>query len=331
MTFTRLPARRSTVACAVMAGALLLAPAPAARAEGLSNEQRAEQLFRAGEKKFDAGQHAEACLDFEASLKLGPKLGTLLNVALCHETIGKVATAWREFQHASAWAALNNQRDRHEFAVQHVLALEPRLPRILLQLPVDRAMATLEVDGEPLPEQRWNLPLYLDPGEHAVAVNAPGKHRASVTFRVTMSPTEQIVVVPSLADDGPAAPEPSAARPAEPDHRVARTVGYGLLAGGGAAVLTGVVLGTLSLVKRGDADARCPGATACDAEGADLWKGAGALGTGAFVGLTAGVVLAGAGGVLLWTSRAPEASAKKAGILLGPARLGAGLGLSGAF
>src|SRR5688572_24020422 len=58
----------------------------------LSNEGRAEQLFHAAEKKFDSGDYEGSCLDFSASLKLGPKLGTLLNLALCHETIGKVVT-----------------------------------------------------------------------------------------------------------------------------------------------------------------------------------------------------------------------------------------------
>jgi hypothetical protein len=289
-----------------------------------STEQRAEQLFRSGEKKFDAGQYAEACLDFEGSLRLGPKLGTLLNLALCHETVGKFATAWREFQHASAWAALNNQRDRHEFAMQHVLALEPRLPRVVLQLPLDRAMASLEVDGEPLPEQRWNLPVYLDPGEHAVAVIAPGKRRATVTFRVTLSPTEQIVVVPSLADDGPSKASAAEGAPGGESGSM-RVVGIGLLAAGGAAVVTGLVLGGLSLAKGGDAEGRCPEGAPCDPEGVDLWRTAHALSTGAVVGLGVGVVLAGAGAVVLWKG------GPRAHLAVGHVSSGGLVGLAGAF
>jgi hypothetical protein len=339
------PARRDSPARPTVARVVTVLVATAAalvaedvRAQGapalpLSNEQRAEQLFRAGEKKFDTGQHAEACVDFERSLRLGPKLGTLLNLALCHETVGKVATAWREFQHASAWAALNNQRDRHEFAVQHVLALESRLPRVVLQLPLDRAMASLEVDGEPLPEPRWNLPVYLDPGEHAVAVSAPGKRRATVTFRVSLSPTEQIVVVPPLADEGPAraAQPPGAPRD---DAGPMRPVGIGLLAVGGAAVVTGLVLGGLSLAKGGDAEGRCPEGVPCDPEGIDLWRSAHALSTGAVVGLGVGVVLAGAGGVVLWRSRgAGAAIASRGAVAVSPAQgaRGAIVGLSGTF
>jgi hypothetical protein len=318
----------SANAAAVLVAVAMFA-SPAARAEGQSNEMRAEALFRSGEKKFDAGQHAQACQDFEASLKLAPKLGTLLNVALCHETVGKVATAWREFQHAAAWAAQNNQKDRHEFALQHVVALEPKLPRVALQLPVDRAIAALEVDGEPLPEQRWNLPVYLDPGEHAIAVTAPGKRRGSVTFRVVSSPTEQIVVVPSLDDAPPAAPAPKEAEPPPPASPLTRNVGWGLLAAGGAGVVTGVVLGVASAVKRGDADDHCAN-NVCDAEGIDALRGAQSLGTASLVVLTVGVLLGATGGVLLHTStRTRRAPGPNVG--LSPLRSGALVGLSGSF
>lgn len=183
----------------------LLLTATRAHAQDETNEQKAERLFRSGEKKFDAGKQAEACADFGASLKLAPKLGTLLNVALCHEATGKPATAWHEYHHAAAWAAQNGQKDRREYALGHLAALEPKLPRVALQLPPLIAIANLDLDGEPLPEQRWYLPLFLDPGEHAVAVSAPGKQRTTVRFRVVDSPTEQLVVIPSLLDDPNAA------------------------------------------------------------------------------------------------------------------------------
>jgi hypothetical protein len=166
-----------------------------------TNEQKAERLFRSGEKKFDAANYAEACADFSASRKLAPKLGTLRNVALCHETTGKPATARHEYHHAAAWAAQNGQRDRREYALRHLASLEPKLPRVGLQLPPLTAIADLDLDGEPLPEQRWYLPLFLDPGEHVVAVSAPGKQRTTVRFRVMDTPSEQLFVIPSPLDD----------------------------------------------------------------------------------------------------------------------------------
>ena len=200
-----------------------------------TNEQKAERLFRSGEKKFDAGKQAEACADFNASLKLAPKLGTLLNVALCHEATGKPATAWHEYHHAAAWAAQNGQKDRREYALGHLAALEPKLPRVALQLPPLIAIANIDLDGEPLPEQRWYLPLFLDPGEHAVAVSAPGKQRTTVRFRVVDSPTEQLVVIPSLLDD------PNAGKPKEPAKSTGLPTWVVITIGAGAFVAGGVV------------------------------------------------------------------------------------------
>ncbi len=241
----------------------------------MSNEMRAEQLFRAGEKKFDAGKHAEACVDFAASLKLAPRLGTLLNVALCHETTGKLASAWAEFHHASAWAAQNNQKERREYAMQHIAAIEPRLPRVGLQLPVTSAISNIDLDGEPLPEQRWYLPLYLDPGEHSIAVTAPGKQRTTVSFRVVDSPTEQLVVVPALLDepklkaDGTKAPEKSEGLP---------LAGLILVGIGAAGIVTGATFGAIAIAGE-DADAKGPATISTIAFGA----GALALAAGGWV------------------------------------------------
>jgi hypothetical protein len=224
----------------LLGAVLLLFSATHAFAQDETNEQKAERLFRSGEKKFDAGKHGEACADFGASLKLAPKLGTLLNVALCHETTGKPATAWHEYHHAAAWATQNGQKDRREYALGHLAALEPKLPRVGLQLPPLIAIANLELDGEPLPEQRWYLPLFLDPGEHVVAVSAPGKQRTTVRFRVIDSPTEQLVTIPSLPDD------PNAGKPAQPPSTglptwAVITIGAGALVIGGAL---GYVIGS---------------------------------------------------------------------------------------
>ena len=247
--------RRTLLAASVVVVTL---PRAAHADAPMSNEMKAEQLFRAGEKNYDSGKYAEACTNFQDSLKLGPKLGTLLNLALCHETVGKLATAWSEFHYGAAWAAQNNQRDRREFAVAHILSLETRLPRVSLQLPAATAIATIDIDGEPLAEQRWYLPLYLDPGEHVVAVTAPGKKRSNVSFRVVASPNEQLVVIPALADDDGLGPPPPSAKGAPPDpNKGKRTTGYVLLGVSGFAFLGGLGLAAVALSSN-DADVKGP-------------------------------------------------------------------------
>jgi hypothetical protein len=305
------------------------ASAPALAAEPpLSNEARAEQLFRAGEKKYDSGRYAEACVDFGESLKLGPQLGTLLNLALCHETTGRVATAWREFHHAAAWAAQNGQKDRHAFAMQHITALQMRLPRVVLHLPAVTAIETVEVDGEPLPATHWYLPLYLDPGEHALGVDAPGKERTTVTFRVTSSPTEQIVRVPPLRDREP---EPEVAAPSLPaDERGPsgrRVAGFVVLGVGAAGLAVATTFGILALGKLGEARDHCDG-DVCAPEGARAYRAAEDRALVSVVSLPVAIVGAAVGG---WLAFGPENKAGSARVGVTPRAGGAAVALSATF
>ncbi|MBS2017768.1 MAG: tetratricopeptide repeat protein [Deltaproteobacteria bacterium] len=292
----------------------------------VSNEMRAEYLFRTGEKKFDAGKYAEACADFAESLRLGPKLGTLLNLALCHETVGRFATAWGEFNHASVWALQNNQKDRHEFAQQHIAGLEGRLPRVLLSLPRGQAFASVEVDGEPLADSRWYLPIFLDAGEHSVSVSAPGKERSTVKFRVINSPTEQLVSIPSLVDEKPRPPPPP---PVVVDRDATRrTIGYVTLATGGALLVTGVAFGISALDSRATASDNCFG-NRCNQEGFDAYRSSQSKATVSTVTTLIGLGAVGVGAWLVLTSRRPEVRPR---VGVGPRGDGGWeLGVGGAF
>lgn len=269
-----------------------------------SNEVRAEALFRSGEKKFDSGRHVEACNDFRESLRLGPKLGTLLNLALCHETIGKTATAWSEYHHGAAWAAQNGQKERRDFAMQHAAALETQLPRVLFQLPTTTAIASVEVDGEPLADSRWYLPVFLDPGEHSVTLSAPGKERASVKFRVIRVSSEQLVSIPSLEDEKKA-PPPVVVQPVpiptDPDS-ARRFVGFVTLGAGGVGLALGMTFGFLAVSKRDEIGARCSG-NRCTDVGADLYRDAQSKAAIATWSTALGVGAAAVGGWLVLTSR----------------------------
>ncbi|MBX3189118.1 MAG: tetratricopeptide repeat protein [Labilithrix sp.] len=300
-------------------------------APGVSNEMRAEYLFRQGEKKFDSGKYEEACADFGESLRLGPKLGTLLNLALCHETIGKTATAWNEFHHGAAWAAQNGQKDRRDFAMQHAAALETRLPRVLLQLPAGHAIASVDVDGEPLPDSHWYMPIFLDPGDHSVTISAPGKQRSTVRFRVTNSPTEQLVSVPSLADDLAIAPPPAPPAPAPEDpDRSRRIAGYVTAATGALGLALGLTYGLLAVEKRNEIGDQCAGIR-CTAEGLSLYDSAQSRATVATAATVIGVAATTVGVWLVVTSRPAQSGKPRADIGVRPRLGGAELGLGGTF
>jgi hypothetical protein len=58
----------------------------------------AEALFQEGRQLLEEGHVDEACLRLAESYAQEPASGTLLNLARCHQTQGKIATAWPSTQ-----------------------------------------------------------------------------------------------------------------------------------------------------------------------------------------------------------------------------------------
>ena len=100
------------------------------------------------------------------------------------------------------------------------------------------------------------LPQYLDPGEHTIAVTAPGKKRSSTPFRVVAAGSDQIVVVPSLEDDRPKVLAANPPRILVEDHPSRRTVGWVLLGIGAAGALAGGIGGVLAVDHKDDTGTR---------------------------------------------------------------------------
>src|SRR5689334_12832457 len=108
---------------ALLVGALAALPA-VAMAQGSQNTLMAEALFEEAQKLMTAGKYAEACDKFAASQKLDPAVGTLLNLAACHEKMGKTATAWIEFSDAYGQSNKQGDKQRMQFAKSHMDSLE---------------------------------------------------------------------------------------------------------------------------------------------------------------------------------------------------------------
>ncbi|HTR51376.1 MAG TPA: hypothetical protein VMJ10_11760, partial [Kofleriaceae bacterium] len=62
----------------------------------------ADAAFQRGRSLMASGDIAKACTEFEASMRFDPEWGTLYNLALCHERLGKLATAWTELNELGA-------------------------------------------------------------------------------------------------------------------------------------------------------------------------------------------------------------------------------------
>jgi hypothetical protein len=210
----------------------------------------AEDYFRQASKAMEAHDYEHACPLFAESQRLDPQIGTLLNLARCHELQGKTASAWGEYSEVAALSQKANQAERAKYAKDAAAKLEPSLIRITIDVAEPAKDETLKLDGSlEIGSAVWGKPLPIDPGKHVLDAAAPGKKPASVSFVVDTKTTR--VVVPKLADE----PKPVLAATtgdgaSEGSGR--RTVGFVLMGVGVAGLAVGSIVGLVYLGKRSD-------------------------------------------------------------------------------
>ncbi len=195
---------KAAIGSVLLCAAVLLA-APSARARG-GDQATAEVLFRQGRQLLEAGDVAAACPKFESSYELDPALGTLLGMALCHERMGRLASAWVEYTEAVGTAHRLNQPQRQSFAQSKVAELEPRLSKLTIDVPDQTAQLEGLVvlrDGTALGPSAWRVATPIDGGEHTVEVTAPGKLPWKQTFSIPNEGASRTVSVP-LLEEAPA-------------------------------------------------------------------------------------------------------------------------------
>ena len=244
----------ATAAIAALLGGAADARADAASADGLF--QDAKQLM--GEKRY-----LEACAKFDGSYREEPTLGTLLNLANCLEVSGRLATAWARWGEAEARGRKQGD-DRATMAHDRREALAPRLPKVTVVVINPRPGLSVLRDDTELGAGSFGTALPIDPGTHVIqVVRADGVlHRQEVTLREA----EQIRVELDLAQIEAAAPkEPPKREPARvvtitpEDYDPGagqRTAGWVTAGFGGAALITGFVLGGLALGKKEEGERR---------------------------------------------------------------------------
>jgi hypothetical protein len=250
-------------ACMAVGGSVLFGAAPAA-AQTSTDRVLAEALFREGRELMEHGKTSEACGKFGESYRLDRALGTLLNLALCHEREGKTATAWAEFSDAVSEAARAGD-DREAFAGKHLSALSQELSRLrVVVAPASNALTGLDVrlDGQTLGRAAWSSPLPIDPGDHELVATADGKKPWKTTFVIAKGPGVIVVDVPALEDLPKSAPPAPERDPGQPQ----RLVGLGLGATGVVGLVLGSGFGWAALSEKDDRDANCAPA-GCTTEG----------------------------------------------------------------
>lgn len=284
--------------------------------------QRADRLFEEGKAMLDKDL-AGACQKFEESLQFNSQaIGTLLNVALCDEKLGRYASAVAKFTEARDRASEQGMDVHRKAAEEHILALADKVPHVTLKFsepPLPQT--TIVIDEKLVPfDSIANHP--VDPGAHDVVVSAPGHlaYKAHLELRageakdLTIPPLEKSITVKSSR----------------------RTIGKITTATGVAALGTGIVLGLVARRRFDSATEHCNRITKdmdlvwqCDSTGFAGTRNAHTLGTVGTVVGGVGLVAIGVG-AFLWL-RAPRDEERRVSVLPHVGPDGAGIAAVGRF
>jgi hypothetical protein len=172
-------------------------------AEAPVDPAKADALFREGRQLMKAGQLAQACEKYGASLAFDPAAGTLMNLADCEERVGRLTNAHTHWQ--QLLRSLPQTGDtRRDHAQQRLADVESRLPALTVRLAAGAPEGTrILLDNLPLADRAVGRAVYVTPGDHVVTVEAPG--RAPLTYSVSLREAEKRDLAVDAGGGAPAA------------------------------------------------------------------------------------------------------------------------------
>jgi hypothetical protein len=286
------------------ARALLLGLLCAARV-AVAEPSAADKLFDQGRSLLRQHKYAEACAAFEGSQKLDPQFGTVYNLASCEVLIGKLATAW---QHYRELAHADTKPERRAASAKAAAELEPRLPKLVIELGARPAGLVVTVDGTdavPLLSE----PMPVDLGDHVVVASAPGfaEQRATVTAKERATSRLPITLAPAPKEVPPPVTGQLGMPPTRVDVAVAthppryRHAAKLVVIGGGAGFAAGLIFGGITLAQWHHAET-CTGCSRPNASHTAV-----ELGDVSTVLVIAGAIPAAVGGLYLWRTSGSSA------------------------
>jgi hypothetical protein len=292
---------------------LVFAQAPDVRAT-------ADDLFKQGREAMSRKDFKHALRLLRESHAADPGRGKLLNIALCEEELGLVASALHDFE--EVLPQLEGDQ-RAAMVKEHVDKVGPRVPRIrILLAPGAPAGTTVTLDGAVVEAAKLGTEVLVDPGKHEVKAVAQGAKER--TYEVVVEEGAQSIVsvepervevmtpVPQPPVPPPVAPLPEVIVPPAPIAPAADTrpgrgtrwkLGVGAVGVGGASTVVGAVTGVLALNDHATLESNCASGVPCDAaKQVSLHSDMMNLAHTSTATFVAGAALAGTGVVLIATS-----------------------------
>lgn len=210
-----------------------------------ADNKQADKLFDDGRAQVRAGNFDEACKLFNRSIELDRSSpGTMLNLGLCNEKLGHLATALRWYRKAESYAQRNSKPAVEREAHGRVVELAPKVPALHIDTHGLSGEVIVTIDGTTIPPDELEQ-FAVDPGVHRVEATVAGKKLKTVSVTAQIGKEEPVRFEP-LA---PAAP-PVVQRPAVQDHPEPegdrpghKTLGLVLLGVGGGLVVGQAAIG----------------------------------------------------------------------------------------
>ncbi|MBA3502721.1 MAG: hypothetical protein H0T65_20335 [Deltaproteobacteria bacterium] len=264
--------------------------------------KEADRLFAVGLSLRDTNRE-QSCKYFHQSLEKNPNaIGTLMNVALCDELLGKIASAYARFSEARDRAKEGNLPDYIEEAEAHISTLKVDLPHVTITFLGERPKGTRVLIGDIIVSSTQldeKSLVAVDPGELVIVVSAPGRLAYETRMMIGKKETKPIEV-----------PELKKGVTVKGSSR--KSIGIITTAAGGGLLITGQVLALVARSKYREFKKApfCDAMDICEAEAQAEIEKAITLGN---VGTVVSVVgLAAAGiGVYLWLSAPSEPTEKR--------------------
>jgi hypothetical protein len=313
------------------------------------NKAAAAAAFDKGKALMDAGKPEEACPEFERSQELDPQFGTQYNLALCYQELGRLASAYGEFDEL---AGKDTNVKRKKKSKEYAKALKPRLTRLTLVVSDPAPDLVVKRDGVDI-TLLVGVTTPVDPGEFTFEASAPGRTTWSQKVDLTAEGATITVEIPPLSPETPGDDGDGDDGDDDDEGRAIGGPGGTATPGGGSPgktrKLLGIVGGAAGLVaigvggyfgidamsERDDAVETCGGQLdPCygdffDAQNDIDEARSSAMLSNIFIG--AGVALVAAGAVLYLTAPSGESSDRTATIVPVVGADGAGVVLDGSF
>lgn len=286
----------------------------------------AEALFREGHELLREGRYAEAAAKLVESQAQDPASGTLINLALAYEKLGRLATAWATYQQAAVLARQDGRNDRVATAGRKRAELEPRIPRLTLHAERPPKGFLVTWGGVRAGVGALDSAIPVDPGDIHIVASAPDHQNWEVKLTL-LEGESRTVVIPELAaleSAAPPATDASETMPSVPKLaattpmrkaptrpvRVSRdrTLAFALGASGIVSLGVGMAFGVHALNRYGEAEHLCRSHDACGARALEAWRSAQTSAWISNIGIGVGAIACAASAWLLFSGNASSRS-----------------------